>query len=62
MKARAALTRRLRQVYSVIILLAVASGAAPAAAQVRRAPAKTGSQTAAAAPTKKAPACSGAWT
>ena len=62
MNARAALTRRARQLCSATLLLAVLMGAAPAGAQVRRAPAKTGAQTAAAAPTKKAPACSGAWT
>jgi hypothetical protein len=54
------LTRRIRQLFSATLLMCMTAGAVPA--QTRRAPAKTPTQTAAAAPTKKAAACSGAWT
>jgi pimeloyl-ACP methyl ester carboxylesterase len=62
MNARAALTRKLRQLCSAVLLFGLASGLAPARAQTRRPPAKAGGQTAAAPAPKKAPACSGAWT
>ena len=54
------LTRSIRQLLSAALLVCLAAGAVPA--QTRRAPARTPVQTAAAAPTKKAAACTGAWT
>ena len=62
MNARAALSRSFRQLRSAFLLAAVVSGAVPAGAQVRRAPAKAGAQTATASAPKKAAACTGAWT
>lgn len=62
MNVRAALTRKLRQLCSAVLLAALASGLVPAGAQTRRAPAKAGTQTATAAAPKKAAACTGAWT
>lgn len=53
------LIRRTRQLLSAALLLCMAAGATPA--QTRRAPARTPVQTAA-APTKRAAACTGAWT
>src|SRR5215203_5977894 len=52
------LTRSFRQLLSAALLLCLTAGVVPA--QTRRAPAKT--QTAAAAPPRKAAACTGAWT
>ncbi|HEX7316195.1 MAG TPA: hypothetical protein VF297_19980 [Pyrinomonadaceae bacterium] len=52
------LTRSFRQLLSAALLLCLTAGIVPA--QTRRAPART--QTVAAAPTKKAAACTGAWT
>jgi pimeloyl-ACP methyl ester carboxylesterase len=62
MNARAASILRVRQLCSAVLFFAVASGAAPADAQTRRTPAKAATQTAAAAPPKRATACAGAWT
>lgn len=61
MKARAGLTETSRRLCCVLLLLATFAGALPAEAQTRRAPATARTQTAA-APAKKAPACTGAWT
>ena len=59
MKARPRSVSLNRRLSSIIVLVGVCAGALPAAgAQTRRAPA----QTAAAAPPKKAAACTGAWT
>ena len=53
-------TSSFRQLLSAALLLCLTAGAAPA--QTRRAPARTPAQAAAAAPSRKAAACAGAWT
>jgi pimeloyl-ACP methyl ester carboxylesterase len=54
------LTRRTRQLLSAALLLCLTAGVVPA--QNRKTPARTPTQTAAAAQPKKAAACTGAWT
>ena len=54
------LTRRIRPLLSAALLVCLAAGAVPA--QTRRAPSKSQTQTAAAAPPRRAAACTGAWT
>src|SRR5690349_1356820 len=61
MKSRVVLTETLRRLCCVLLLSATFAGALPVEAQTRRAPATAKTQTAA-APAKKAPACTGAWT